>query len=147
MNNLTTFMDCIVILMFLGFAIYNIRKSTGKIIRIDIKSIYNLILLGAGILFLILAIKIGGRTGSYFVAFSALFYLYTSTYCQGIGKDAFYVLVGKSSIRKLAFDEITDIIIDKEKSQIKIKADSTTYIQVFKKEDFERVLSIIENNR
>lgn len=147
MEKLQTFMDCLIALMFLGFAIYNIRESTGKIIRIDIKPIYNLILLGAGILFLILAIKIGGRTGSYFVAFSALFYLYTSIYCQGIGKDAIYVLFGKSTIRKIAFDDIADIIIDKEKSQIKIKADSTTYIQVYKKEDFERVLSIIENNR
>lgn len=58
MEKLQTFMDCLITLMFLGFAIYNIRKSTGKIIRIDIKSIYNLILLGAGILFLILAKKL-----------------------------------------------------------------------------------------
>ena len=147
MNNLTTFMDCIVILMFLGFGIYNLRESRDKKIRIAIKPVYNIILVAAGGLYVLLAYKIGGRVESYIAAISALFYLYTSIYCQGIGKDAFYVLVGKSSIRKLAFDEITDIIIDKEKSQIKIKADSTTYIQVFKKEDFERVLSIIENNR
>lgn len=146
MEKLQTVMDYLIALMFLGLAIYNIRKSKGKRIRIDIKPIYNFILLGAGLVFLILAMKFGGRIGSYVVAFSALFYLCTSIYCQGIGEDAIYVLLGKSTIRKLSFDEIGEIKIDGRNYKIEIKADSTTYIQTYKKEDFERVLSIIEKN-
>src|SRR5699024_6323888 len=98
MEKLQTVMDYLItLLMFLGLAIYNIRVSKGKRIRIDIKPIYNFIILGAGLVFLILTMKIGGRIGSYIVAFSALFYLCTSIYCQGIGEDAIYVLLGKSS--------------------------------------------------
>ena len=44
------------------------------------------------------------------------------------------------------FDEIVEIKIDRRNYKIEIKADSTPYIQTYKKEDYERVLSIIEKN-
>lgn len=45
------------------------------------------------------------------------------------------------------FDEIGEIKIDRRNYKIEIKADSTTYIQTYKKEDYERVFAIIEKNR
>ena len=80
-------MEYLLILMFLGFAIYNLRESKDKKIRIAIKPIYNIILVAAGSLYIILACKMGGRIESAVAAISALFYLYTTTYCQGIGED------------------------------------------------------------
>lgn len=87
-------MEYLLILMFLGFAIYNLRESKDKKIRIAIKPIYNIILVAAGSLYIILACKMGGRIESAVAAISAIFYLYTTTYCQGIGEGGFYVLLG-----------------------------------------------------
>lgn len=140
-------MEYLIILMFLSFAIYNLRESRDKKIRIAIKPIYNIILAAAGILYLVLAYKMGRGIESFIAAISALFYLYTTTYCQGIGSDGIYVLLGKSTIRKIAFSDIRDLKIDKENNKLTIYADSTIYSQKYKKEDFEKVLEIIENFR
>ena len=147
MNKLNAFMDYIIILMFLGFAIYNLRESKNKKIRIAIKPIYNIILVAAGILYLTLAYKMGGRIESAIAAISALFYLYTSTYCQGIGKEGFYVLLGKSNIREIPFDNINNLKIDRQNYMLEIYAYSTIYKQTYKKEDFGKVLELIENFR
>ncbi|WP_308749345.1 hypothetical protein [uncultured Anaerococcus sp.] len=138
-------MEYLIILMFLAFAIYNLRESKGKEIRIDISPIYKIILVAAGILYLVLAYKIGGGIESGIAAIFALFYLCTTIYCQGIGKDGFYVLLGKSTIRKIAFSNIKNIKVDKENYKLEIYADSTIYKQKYKKEDFPQVLKIIEN--
>ena len=130
-------MEYLIILMFLAFAIYNLRESKGKEIRIDISPIYKIILVAAGILYLVLASGIA--------AIFALFYLCTTIYCQGIGEDGFYVLLGKSTIRKIAFSNIKNIKVDKENYKLEIYADSTIYKQKYKKEDFPQVLKIIEN--
>lgn len=140
-------MDYLLILMFLGFTIYNLRESRDKKIRIAIKPIYNIILLAAGSLYLILSCKMGGRIESAIAAISALFYLYTTTYCQGIGEDGFYVLLGKSTIREIPFADIRDIKIDQENYKLEIYADSDIYKQAYNKEDFGKVLDIIENFR
>lgn len=140
-------MEYLVILMFLGFAIYNLRESRDKKIRIAIKPIYNIILVLAGSLYLILAYKMGGRIESVVAAISALFYLYTTIYCQGIGEDGFYVLLGKSSIRDISFADIKNIKIDQENYELEIYAYSNIYKQAYKKEDFEKVLEIIGNFR
>ena len=140
-------MEYLVILMFLGFAIYNLRESMDKKIRIAIKPIYNIILVLAGSLYLILAYKMGGRIESVVAAISALFYLYTTIYCQGIGEDGFYVLLGKSSIRDISFADIKNIKIDQENYELEIYAYSNIYKQAYKKEDFEKVLEIIGNFR
>lgn len=112
-------MEYLIILMFLAFAIYNLRESKGKEIRIDISPIYKIILVAAGILYLVLAYKIGGGIESGIAAIFALFYLCTTIYCQGIGKDGFYVLLGKSTIRKIAFSNIKNIKVDKENYKLK----------------------------
>ena len=140
-------MEYLLTLMFLGFAIYNLRESKEKKIRIDIKPIYNIILVAAGSLYIILACKMGGRIESAVAAISAIFYLYTTTYCQGIGEGGFYVLLGKSSIRDISFADIKNIKIDQENYELEIYADSTIYKQAYKKEDFGKVLDIIENFR
>lgn len=140
-------MEYLVILMFLGFAIYNLRESRDKKIRIAIKPIYNIILVLAGSLYLILAYKMGGRIESVVAAISALFYLYTTIYCQGIGEDGFYVLLGKSSIGDISFADIKNIKIDQENYELEIYAYSNIYKQAYKKEDFEKVLEIIGNFR
>ncbi len=140
-------MEYLVILMFLGFAIFNLRESRHKKIRISIKPIYNIILFGAGILYLVLAYKLGRGIESFIAAISALFYLYTTIYCQGIGEDGFYVLLGKSIIRDISFADIKNIKIDQENYELEIYADSTIYKQAYKKEDFEKVLEIIEHFR
>ena len=140
-------MEYLIILMFLGFAIYNLRESKEKKIRIAIKPIYNIILAAAGILYLVLAYKMGRGIESFIAAISALFYLYTTTYCQGIGEGGFYVLLAKSTIRKIAFSDIRDLKIDKENNKLSIYADSTIYEQRYKKEDFVKVLDIIEKFR
>ena len=44
-------MEYLLILMFLGFAIYNLKESRDKKIRIAIKPIYNFILLVTGIFY------------------------------------------------------------------------------------------------
>ena len=138
-------MEYLLILMFLGFAIYNLRESKDKKIRIDIKPIYNIILGVAWILYLFLAYKIGRGIESCIAAISALFYLYTTTYCQGIGEDGFYVLLGKTTIRKIPFSDIRNINVDKENYKLEIYVDSTIYKQKYKKEDFYKVQKIIEN--
>lgn len=140
-------MEYLLILMFLGFAIYNLRESKDKKIRIAIKPIYNIILVAAGSLYIILACKMGGRIESAVAAISALFYLYTTTYCQGIGEDGVYVLLGKSTIREISFANIKKIKIDKENYKLEIYADSDIYKQAYNKEDFGKVLDIIENFR
>lgn len=140
-------MEYLLILMFLGFAIYNLRESRDKKIRIAIKPIYNIILFAAGIVYLVLAYKIGRGIESFIAAISAIFYLYTTTYCQGIGEGGFYVLLGKSSIRDISFADIKNIKIDQENYELEIYADSTIYKQAYKKEDFGKVLDIIENFR
>ena len=53
--------------------------------------------------------------------------------------------MGSSIIRKLSSSDIKEIKIDKEKFIISIYADSTIYRQKYKKEDFPKVLEIIEN--
>ncbi|WP_308653438.1 hypothetical protein [uncultured Anaerococcus sp.] len=138
-------MEYFLILMFLGFAIYNLRASKEKKIRIDVRPIYNINLVFAGILYLDLAYKIGRGIKSVIAAISALFYLYTITYCEGIGEDGFYVLLGKSTIRKITFPDIRNIKVDKENYKLEIYADSTIYKQKYKKEDFQKVLKIIGN--
>ena len=136
-------MEYLIILMFLAFAIYNLRESKGKKIRIDIRPIYKIILILAGILYLVLAYKIGGGIESGIAAIFALFYLCTIIYCQGIGEDGFYVLLGKSAIRKIAFSNIKNIKVHKENYEIEFYADSTIYKQKYKKEDFPKVFEII----
>ena len=136
-------MEYFLILMFLAFAIHNLRESKGKEIRIYIRPIYNIILVIAGILYLALAYKIGRGIESAIAAISALFYLWTIIYCQGIGQDGFYVLLGKSTIRKIEFSNIRDIKIDKENYKLEFYADSTIYKQKYKKEDFPKVHEII----
>lgn len=140
-------MEYLITLMFLGFAIFNLRESKDKKIRITIKPIYNIILLAAGILYLVLAYKIGMGIESAIAAISALFYLYTTIYCEGVGEDGFYVLLGKSIIRKVAFADIRDIKIDQENYKLQIYANSDIYKQTYKKEDFGKVLDIIERSR
>lgn len=140
-------MEYLITLMFLGFAIFNLRESKDKKIRITIKPIYNIILLAAGILYLVLAYKIGMGIESAIAAISALFYLYTTIYCEGVGEDGFYVLLGKSIIRKVAFADIRDIKIDQENYKLQIYANSDIYKQTYKKEDFGKVLDIIERFR
>lgn len=140
-------MEYLITLMFLGFAIFNLRKSKDKKIRITIKPIYNIILLAAGILYLVLAYKIGMGIESAIAAIFALFYLYTTIYCEGVGEDGFYVLLGKSIIRKVAFADIRDIKIDQENYKLQIYANSDIYKQTYKKEDFGKVLDIIERFR
>lgn len=136
-------MEYLLTLMFLGFAIYNLRASKGKKIRIEIRPIYNINLVLAGILYLILAYKMGRGIESFIAAISALFYLYTIIYCEGIGEDGFYVLLGKSTIREITFSDIRNIKVDKENYKLEIYADSTIYKQKYKKEDFQKVLKII----
>ena len=138
-------MEYLLIFMFLGFAIYNLRESKGMKIRIDISPIYNIILVIAGILYLFLAFKMGRGKLSVIVAIYALFYLYTIIYCQGIGEDGFYVLLVKSGIRKVAFADTRNIKVDEENYTLEIYADSTIYKQKYKKEDLPKVLEIIEN--
>lgn len=138
-------MEYLVILMFLGFAIFNLIESKEMKIRIDIRPIYNIILVTSGILFIIMAYKIGRGIESGIAAVSALFYLYTSIYCQGIGEDGFYVLPGKSNIREITFSDIRNIKIDKENYKLEIYADSTSYKQKYKKEDFPEVLALVES--
>ena len=138
-------MEYLVILMFLGFAIYNLRESKEMKIRIDIRPIYNIILVTSGILYIIMAYKIGRGIESGIAAISALFYLYTSIYCQGIGEDGLYVLLGKSAIREIAFSDIRNIKIDKENYELSIYAYSTSYKQKYKKEDFPKVLALVES--
>lgn len=140
-------MEYLLILMFLGFAIYNLKESRDKKIRIAIKPIYNFILLVTGIFYLVLTYKVGKGIESCIAAISALFYLYTLTYCQGIGKDGFYVLLAKSGIRKISFADIKNIKIDQENYKLEIYADSNIYKQAYKKEDFGKVLDIIERSR
>ena len=136
-------MEYLLTLMFLGFAIYNLRASKEKKIRIEIRPIYNINLVLAGILYLILAYKMGRGIESFIAAISALFYLYTIIYCEGIGEDGFYVLLGKSTIREITFSDIRNIKVDKEYYKLEIYADSTIYKQKYKKEDFQKVLKII----
>lgn len=138
-------MEYFLILMFLAFAIYNLRESMGKKIRIDIRPIYNIILVAAGILYLVLAYKIGGGIESGIAAIFALFYLWTIINCQGIGQDGFYVLLGKSTIRKIEFFNIRNLKIDKENYKLEFYADYRIYKQKYKKEDFRKVISIIGN--
>lgn len=138
-------MEYLIILMFLAFAIYNLRESNGKKIRIDIRPIYNIILILAGILYLVLAYKIGGEIESGISAIFALFYLWTIIYCQGIGQDGFYVLLGKSTIRKIEFSNIRDLKVDKENYKLEFYAEYRIYKQKYKKEDFQKVISIIGN--
>lgn len=138
-------MEYFLILMFLGFAIYNLKESRDKKIRITIKPIYNIILLVAGVLYSVLVYKMGRGIESFIAAISALFYLYTLTYCQGIGKDGLYVLLAKSGIRKISFADIKNIKIDQENYKLEIYADSNIYKQAYKKEDFGKVLELIDN--
>lgn len=138
-------MEYLLILMFLGFAIYNLKESRDKKIRITIKPIYNIILLVAGVLYSVLVYKMGRGIESFIAAISALFYLYTLTYCQGIGKDGLYVLLAKSGIRKISFADIKNIKIDQENYKLEIYADSNIYKQAYKKEDFGKVLELIDN--
>lgn len=140
-------MEYFLILMFLGFAIYNLKESRDKKIRITIKPIYNIILLVAGVLYSVLVYKMGRGIESFIAAISALFYLYTLTYCQGIGKDGLYVLLAKSGIRKISFADIKNIKIDQENYKLEIYADSNIYKQAYKKEDFGKVLELIDNFR
>ncbi len=140
-------MEYLIILMFLGFAIFNLRESKDKKIRITIKPIYNSILLATGIFYLVLTYKVGKGIESCIAAISALFYLYTLTYCQGIGKDGFYVLLAKSGIRKISFADIKNIKIDQENYKLEIYSDSNIYKQAYKKEDFGKVLELIDNFR
>lgn len=140
-------MEYLLILMFLGFAIYNLKESRDKKIRITIKPIYNIILLVAGVLYSVLVYKMGRGIESFIAAISALFYLYTLTYCQGIGKDGLYVLLAKSGIRKISFADIKNIKIDQENYKLEIYADSNIYKQAYKKEDFGKVLDIIGKSR
>lgn len=140
-------MEYLITLMFLGFAIFNLKESRDKKIRIAIKPIYNFILLVTGIFYLVLTYKVGKGIESCIAAISALFYLYTLTYCQGIGKDGFYVLLAKSGIRKISFADIKNIKIDQENYKLEIYADSNIYKQAYKKEDFGKVLDIIERSR
>lgn len=140
-------MEYLITLMFLGFAIFNLRASKDKKIRITIKPIYNIILVATGIFYLVLTYKIGKWIESCITAISALFYLYTLTYCQGIGEDGFYVLLGKTTIRKISFADIKNIKIDQENYKLEIYADSNIYKQAYKKEDFGKVLDIIERSR
>lgn len=140
-------MEYLLISIFLGFAIYNLRESRNKKIRISIKTIYNIILLVAGILYSVLVYKMGKGIKSFIAAISGLFYIYTIIYCQGIGEDGFYVLLAKSGIRKVTFADIRNIKVDEENYKLEIYANSDIYKQVYKKEDFEKVLDIIENFR
>lgn len=140
-------MEYLITLMFLGFAIYNLKESRDKKIRITIKPIYNIILLVTGIFYLVLTYKVGKGIESCIAAISALFYLYTLTYCQGIGKDGLYVLFGKTTIRKISFADIKNIKIDQENYKLQIYANSDIYKQAYKKEDFGKVLELIDNFR
>lgn len=138
-------MEYLLILMFLGFAVFNLRESKDKKIRKAIKPIYNIILLVAGVLYSVLVYKMGRGIESFIAAISALFYLYTLTYCQGIGEEGFYVLLAKSGIRKISFADIKNIKIDQENYKLEIYADSNIYKQAYKKEDFGKVLELIDN--
>lgn len=140
-------MEYLLILMFLGFAIYNLKESRDKKIRITIKPIYNIILLVAGVLYSVLVYKMGRGIESFIAAISALFYLYTLTYCQGIGEEGFYVLLAKSGIMKISFADIKNIKIDQDNCKLEIYSDSNIYKQAYKKEDFGKVLELIDNFR
>lgn len=140
-------MEYLLILMFLGFAIFNLRESKDKKIRITIKPIYNIILLVAGVLYSVLVYKMGRGIESFIAAISALFYLYTLIYCQGIGEEGFYVLLAKSGIMKISFADIKNIKIDQENYKLEIYSDSNIYKQAYKKEDFGKVLELIDNFR
>ena len=140
-------MEYLITLMFLGFAIFNLKESRDKKIRIAIKPIYNFILLVTGIFYLVLTYKVGKGIESCIAAISALFYLYTLTYCQGIGEEGFYVLLAKSGIRKISFADIKNIKIDQENYKLEIYSDSNIYKQTYKKEDFGKVLELIDNFR
>lgn len=140
-------MEYLLTLMFLGFAIYNLKESRDKKIRITIKPIYNIILFVAGILYSVLFYKLGRGIESVIAAISALFYIYTLTYCQGIGEEGVYVLLGKSIIRKISFADIKNIKIDEENYKLEIYAGSNIYKQAYKKEDFGKVLELIDNFR
>lgn len=140
-------MEYLITLMFLGFAIFNLRESKDKKIRITIKPIYNIILLATGIFYLVLTYNVGKGIESCIAAISALFYLYTLTYCQGIGEEGFYVLLAKSGIRKISFADIKNIKIDQENYKLEIYSDSNIYKQAYKKEDFGKVLELIDNFR
>lgn len=140
-------MEYLLILMFLGFAIYNLKESRDKKIRITIKPIYNIILLVAGVLYSVLVYKMGRGIESFIAAISALFYLYTLTYCQGIGEEGFYVLLAKSGIMKISFADIKNIKIEQENYKLEIYSDSNIYKQAYKKEDFGKVLDILEKSR
>lgn len=140
-------MEYFLILMFLGFAIYNLKESRDKKIRITIKPIYNIILLATGIFYLVLTYKVGKGIESCIAAISALFYIYTLIYCQGIGEEGFYVLLAKSGIRKISFADIKNIKIDQENYKLEIYSDSNIYKQAYKKEDFGKVLELIDNFR
>ena len=141
------FMEYLITLMFLGFAIFNLKESRDKKIRITIKPIYNIMFVATGIFYLVLTYKIGRGIESFIAAISALFYLYTLTCCQGIGEEGFYVLLGKSIIRKISFADIKNIKIDQEYYKLEIYSDSNIYKQTYKKEDFGKVLELIDNFR
>ena len=140
-------MEYLITLMFLGFAIFNLRASKGKKIRIAIKPFLNIILLATGIFYLVLTYKIGRGIESCLAAISALFYLYTLNYCQGIGEDGIFVLLGKSTIREISFADIKNIKIDQENYKLEIYADSNIYKQDYNKEDFGTVLELLDNVR
>lgn len=140
-------MEYLITLMFLGFAIFNLKESRDKKIRITIKPIYNIMFVATGIFYLVLTYKVGKGIESCIAAISALFYLYTLTYCQGIGKDGLYVLLAKSGIRKISFADIKNIKIDQENYKLEIYSDSNIYKQTYKKEDFGKVLELIDNFR
>ena len=131
-------------LIFLAFGFYNIKGIKERQVGIETKPIYNIVLALSGILFFYLAYRLDRGLASYFLAFAALFYLFTSSFGQGMAEDGIFVLMGSSTIRKLARDDIKDIKIDKKKYQLSIYADSTIYKQKYKKADFPKVLEIIE---
>ena len=134
-----------IIIMFLAFGLYNLRGIRERIIMINFNPIYNLILILAGLLYFYMTYKLSRGFASYLLAISGIFYLFTTFFCQGIADDGIFVLMGSSIIRKLSSSDIKEIKIDKEKFIISIYADSTIYRQKYKKEDFPKVLEIIEN--
>ena len=137
--------DYLMMIMFSAMAFYNLKGIKERLIKIDLEPVYYVALILAGFLYLSMAYKLAGRTQAYILGLLAIFYLFTTIFCQGMARDGIFVLMSASMIRKLSYDDIKDIKVDKNNYKLSIYEDSTIYKQKYKKEDFQKVLALVES--
>lgn len=143
-------MDILILILFLTVFLYNLSLKKKMICNVKKKSV-SLAISGAYILIaLFMTYKLYNRPTGYALVLSSVLLIYSFIFFQGIGRDGVLVALGSTSLLKLVkkedIEEITmEEIKDKDEIKVVIQAHGTTYRQVYRLDQKEKIRLCINN--